>query len=119
MTIHGSKLENACKFLLQKEIVMDIGKKSFKKGKLILFYQKNFYLIFIMKTAKKEKEKIEIPIPYEVEVHDEDNLVFFDYRIKTLSKYSPDIEMNLSLYPKKITGNRFWDTILSIDGNYE
>jgi hypothetical protein len=117
MTIHGSKLENACKLLLQKEITMDIGKKSFKKGKLILFYQKNFFLVFIMKTSKKDKEKIEIPIPYDVEVHEDDNLVFFDYRIKTLAKYSPDIEMYLSLYPKKIAGNKFWDTILLIDGN--
>jgi hypothetical protein len=82
MTIHGSELENACKFLLQKEITLEVNKKIYKKGKLILFYQKNFYLVFIMKTAKKEKEKIEIPIPYGVEIHEEDNLVFFDYRIK-------------------------------------
>jgi len=119
MTIHGSELENACKFLLQKEITLEVNKKNYKKGKLILFYQKNFYLVFIMKTVKKEKEKIEIPIPYGVEIHEEDNLVFFDYRIKTLSKFSPEIETNLILYPKKVAGNKFWDTILTIDGNYE
>jgi hypothetical protein len=117
MTIHGSQLEKACKFLLQKNIVMDIGKKSYKKGKLILFYQKNFFLVFIMNTVKKEKEKIEIPIPYGVEIHADDNLVFFDYRIKTLAKYAPEIEINLNLYPKKVAGNKFWDTILSLDGN--
>lgn len=117
MTIHGTPLEDACKFLLQKEISLDIGKKFYKKGKLMLFYQKNFFLVFIMKTSKKDKEKIEIPIPFSVELHEEDNLVFFDYRIKTLSKYAPEIETNLILYPKKVAGNKFWDTILSIDGN--
>lgn len=117
MTIHGSKLENACKFLLQKEIAIDLGKKQHKKGKLILFYQKNFHLIFIMNTAKKAKEKIELPIPYDVEIHHDDNLVYFDYRIKTLAKYAPEIETNLILYPLKVAGNKFWDIIVTIDGN--
>lgn len=117
MTIHGTDLEEACKFLLQKEITLELNRKTFKRGKLILFYQKNFFIVFIMKTTKKDKEKIEIPIPYGVEMHCDDNLIFFDYRIKTLAKYSPEIETNLILYPKKVASNKFWDTILTIDGN--
>jgi hypothetical protein len=117
MTIHGTDLEKACKFLLQKDISLEIGKKTYKKGKLILFYQKNFFIVFIMNTAKKEKEKFEIPIPFGIEIHEDDNLVYFDYRLKTLAKYSPEVETNLILYPKKVAGNKFWDTILSINGN--
>jgi hypothetical protein len=52
MNIHGTCIEKACKFLLQKDITIDLGKKNYKKGKLILFYQKNFYLIFVMNTSK-------------------------------------------------------------------
>lgn len=117
MTIYGSKLENACKFLLQKDITIELGKKLYKKGKLILFHQKNFHLVFIMNTAKKNKEKVELPIPYDTEIHIEDNLVYFDYRIKTLTKYAPEIETNLILYPLKVAGNKFWDIIVTIDGN--
>jgi hypothetical protein len=117
MSIHGSFLETVCKFLLQKNISIDIGKKFYKKGKLILFYQKNFHLVFLMNTAKKDKEKIELPIPYGIELHEDDNLVYFDYRIKTLAKYAPEIETNLILYPAKVAGNKFWDIILTIDGN--
>jgi hypothetical protein len=117
MTIYGTKIEKACKFLLQKEISIDIKNKVYKQGKLLLFYQRNFYLTFVMDTAKKEKEKIEIPIPYEVELHENENLVYFDYRIKTLSKHAPEIETNLIIYPKKITGNKFWDSILLINAN--
>ena len=117
MTIHGTIIENACKFLLQKDLTIDLGKKSYKKGKLILFYQKNFHLIFVMNTSKKDKEKIELPIPYGVEIHQDDNLVYFDYRIKTLAKYAPEIETNLKLYPLKVAGNKFWDIIVTIDGN--
>jgi hypothetical protein len=117
MTIYGTKIEKACKFLLQKEISIDIKNKVYKQGKLLLFYQRNFYLTFVMDTPKKEKEKIEIPIPYDVELHENENLVYFDYRIKTLSKHAPEIETNLIIYPKKITGNKFWDSILLINAN--
>ena len=117
MTIYGTSIEKACKFLLQKDITIDIKNKVYKQGKLLLFYQRNFYLTFVMDTAKKAKEKIEIPIPYDVELHEKENLVYFDYRIKTLAKHAPEIEMNLAVYPKKITGNKFWDSILLINAN--
>lgn len=117
MTIYGTDIEKACKFLLQKEIKIDIKNKTYKQGKLLLFYQKNFYLTFVMDTIKKTKEKVEFPIPYGIEIHEDENLIYFDYRIKTLAKYAPDIETNLIVYPKKITGNKFWDSILLINAN--
>jgi hypothetical protein len=117
MSIYGTTIEDACKFLLQKDITINIKNKTYKEGKLILFYQKNFYITFVMDTEKKSKEKIEIPIPYDIEMHKDDNLIYFDYRIKTLSKYAPEIETNLIVYPKKISGNKFWDSILFISIN--
>jgi hypothetical protein len=117
MSIYGTNIEKACKFFLQKDITIDIKNKKYKQGKLLLFYQRNFYLTFVMDTEKKSKEKIEIPIPYDVEMHEEDNLVYFDYRIKTLAKHAPEIETNLIVYPKKISGNKFWDSILLISAN--
>jgi hypothetical protein len=114
MTIYGTSLEKACKFLLQKNIVLELKNKTYKEGKLILFYQRNFYITFVMDTVKKKKEKIEIPIPFDTEIHEDDDLVYFDYRIKTLAKHAPEIENNLICYPQKVSGNKFWDTILSI-----
>lgn len=117
MSIYGTTIEDACKFLLQKDITINVKNKTYKEGKLILFYQKNFYITFVMDTEKKNKEKIEIPIPYDIEMHKEDNLIYFDYRIKTLSKYAPEIETNLIIYSKKTSGNKFWDSILLININ--
>ena len=117
MTIYGTEIEKVCKYLLQKDITIDIKNKNYKKGKLLLFYQRNFYLTFVMDTIKKTKEKIEIPIPYDVEIHEDENLIYFDYRIKTLAKHAPEIETNLIVYPKKIAGNKFWDSILLINAN--
>ena len=117
MNIAGTLIEESCKHLLQKRITLEIGPKTYKQGQLILFYQKNFYIVFIMNTARKEKEKIEIPIPYGVEIHEDDGLIYYDYRIKTLSKHAPQIENYLRVYPTKTSNVKFWDTILTIDYN--
>ena len=117
MNINGTSLEEACKFLLQKKISFEINNKVFKQGKLLLFYQKNFYLMFILSTSKKERDKIEIPIPYNVEIHQEDGLLYFDYRIKSLAKLAPEIENYLKVYPTKTNTSKFWDIILTIKAN--
>jgi hypothetical protein len=118
MNINGTPLEEACKFLLQKKISFEINNKSFKNGKLLLFYQKNFYLMFILNSSKKEKDKIEIPIPYDIEIHREDGLVYFDYRIKSLARLAPEMENYLKVYCTKPNVNKFWDTILTINANH-
>lgn len=117
MTIQGTDIEKACKFLLQKNIVIELKNKIHKQGKVVLFYQKNFYITLVINTAKKDKEKVELPIPYDVEFHEDEDLIYFDYRIKTLSKHAPEIETNLLVYPKKISGNKFWDSILLINAS--
>lgn len=117
MTITKTILEDACKFLLQKNLTIELGNKVFKQGKLILFYQKNFYLTFLMDTAKSKREKVEIPIPYEVEIHKADDLVYFDYRLKTLAKHAPEAEMYMKVYSSKKNSNKFWNAIMSINGN--
>lgn len=117
MTIQGTNIERACKFLLQKNVTIEIKNKIYKQGKIILFQQKNFFITFVLNTVKKDKDKVELPIPYDVELHEDENLIYFDYRIKTLAKHAPEIETNLLIYPKKISGNKFWDSIILINAN--
>jgi hypothetical protein len=117
MTINGTKIEDICKFLLQKNISLELKNKQFKNGKLVIFNQKNFYINFVLENDKKTHEKIELPIPYDIEFYQEENLIYFDYRLKCLYKFSPEIETNLIFYPKKVAGNKFWDTILTINAN--
>ena len=114
MNISDTDIEQACKFLLQKNVSFEFNNKTYKKGKVLLFAQKNFYITFIVSTDKKERDKIEIPIPYGVEIHEDDDLVYFDYRLKTLTKYSPHLENSLKALASKTNGNRFWNSILSI-----
>ena len=114
MSISGTELEKCCKFLLQKNITFELGNKNYKQGKLLIFQQKNFYLTFILDSVKKKNEKVEIPIPFDIEPHYDEGLIYFDYRLKTLSKFSPEIETYLLFYPTKVSGNKFWDTILTL-----
>lgn len=115
MNISKTDIEDACMFLLQKKVSFEINNKAIKQGKVLLFYQKNFYITLILETAKKSNEKFEIPIPYKVETHKSDNLVFFDYRIQTLSKNCPEIEPFIRKKFSKKNSNKFWNAILTID----
>lgn len=114
MNITDTDIETACKFLLQKETSFEFNNKVYKKGKIVLFFQKNFYITFIISSDKKDKDKIEIPIPYGVELHEEDNLIYFDYRLNTLTKYCPQLENSLKAFASKTFGNKFWNSILTI-----
>lgn len=119
MTITSTPLENVCKFLLQKNLTFEIRNKTFKKGRLILFHQKNFYLVFLLEKIgdPNNPEKVEIPIPFSFELHEADNLLFFDYRIKTITKDTPIVEPLLKMYSQSSTGHRFLDTILTINAS--
>ena len=116
MNINDTYLEEVCKDLLQLNLSFEFNDKPFKQGKLIIFQQKNFHINFILENDKKIQEKIEIPIPYKVESHlSDDGLVYFDYRLKTLSKNAPDLENYLRVYGSSTQSNKFWNSILCIN----
>lgn len=116
MNISSSLLEELCKSLLQKTVSFQIKNKILKKGKIELFVQRNFYLIFHLTTNKNKKEKFEIPIPFSFEEHKDDGLIYFDYRLKSLSRYCPESETSLRLiFNKSKRNNKFGDAILVIE----
>lgn len=116
MNISSSELEEICKSLLQKTVSFSINNKVLKRGKIELFVQRNFYIIFHLLTDKNKKEKLEVPIPFVYEDHKDDGLTYFDYRIKTLSKYCPEVETVLiNLLEKTNKKNKFGDVILVIE----
>jgi hypothetical protein len=116
MNISSSVLENTCSSLLQRNVNFIIKNKIIKKGKIELFVQRNFYLVFHILTESKKKEKFEIPIPFSFENHEEDGLVYFDYRFKTISKYYPEsLDVLQKIFDKNKKNNKFGDSILMIE----
>jgi hypothetical protein len=116
MNISSSLLEKACGSLLQRNVSFIIKNKIIKKGKIELFVQRNFYLVFHILVEKNKKEKLEIPIPFSFENYDDEGLMYFDYRFKTISKYYPESLENLKkIFEKNKKNNKFGDSILTIE----
>ena len=113
MTINDTPLDSLLKSILQKTISFELEKKIFKTGKFLLYSQKYFFIVFVLQTDKKKQEKIDIPIPFNIEIHKEDNLVYFDYRLSTLSHN--DKETLKLLQDAVSVKNKFINKILTIN----
>jgi len=86
---------------LQKQVAFTIGEKVIKKGKLLLFRRVHYYIQISLMSDKNIRENFEIPIPFRVENYKEDGLLYFDYRLTSLTtKILPPI-------PTKVTSSYF------------
>lgn len=100
---------------LQKNIKFVLNDQVYKEGKFILYTHGHFSLNFDIKNNKKNKiETVKIPLPFSFESHNKDNLLFFDYRIKTFTREHKDIELYIKNI-KKTTLSRYYDKILTIE----
>jgi hypothetical protein len=70
---------------LQKNVTFSIKGKVIKKGKLLLFRKTHYFIQFSLETSKKYRENIELPFPFGLEYYPQDQLLYFDYRIKSLT----------------------------------
>ena len=113
MLIDNTFIEETLKGLLQHNLKFNIKNKTFKKGKLILFRQNNYHLELTIEIKDGIIKKFEIPIPFDIETWDDDGLVYFDYRLSTLSKGNSKC-FNLVKNLPKIGNNKFYNTILEI-----
>lgn len=108
-----SNIEDTLTNLLQQKITLEIDGKVIKTGKLILFTSKYFFISLTIETLKKSKEKVEIPIPFNIEVHEEDKLIYFDYRLNTLTKTNTPAKEILE--KMSVSKNKFYNKILIIE----
>jgi hypothetical protein len=100
---------------LQKNLIFTIGSKTLKKGKLIIFKRQHYHIQLTLTNVKQEKENFEIPIPFAVEEHLNDNLVYFDYRMKSLAHRNSEAENKLNTFRfKSISPSQFFNNILEI-----
>ena len=69
---------------LQEQLIFSVGDKVIKKGRLLLFRRAHYYIQIAILTDKNTRENFEVPIPFKVESHEEEGLLYFDYRISSL-----------------------------------
>lgn len=75
--------ESDFNYFLQRNVVFVLENKIIKEGKLFLYNQKDYYLIFYMKTNNNEQKKFEIPYPFSITKRD--NHLILDYSLSAIS----------------------------------
>ena len=113
MTINGTEIEEILKDLLQKKLKLSINNKQYRKGKLLLFKQNNYHIELTVMKNDIDIKRFEIPIPFAVERWDKDNIVYFDYRLVTLSERDKKILDMVKSVPTDAK-SRFYDKIMEI-----
>jgi protein associated with RNAse G/E len=69
---------------LQKQIVVSMDNRTLRKGKLMLFSRSNYYILISLMSEKGHRENMEVPIPFNIEYHEDEGLMYFDYRVSAL-----------------------------------
>lgn len=110
------QLDDVLKHFLQRNIKFLINSQFYKEGKFIFYTHGYFSLNFNIKNYRKNKTEIlKIPIPFDFEIHRNDNLLYFDYRVKTFSHNNTEIEKYIKTVENPIL-SRYFDKILTIEG---
>lgn len=103
----------------QKGIILRIGNDDIKVGKFLLIQNhvimNNFYFELVIENTKKIVS-FKIPYPFAYAEHPEDNIIYLDYRFKTLTNKS-DLKMlmnSISNANESDKPSKFLNSILEI-----
>lgn len=120
MFVEENYLEDILKKYFQKKVSLIIDGEEIKSGTFLLYvltiYSNNYFIEFHIKTDKKN-EVVKVPYPFVSEEHENENLIFFDYRVSTLCKNKKKtIEKLMSCIESIPThkDNKFFNKILEI-----
>lgn len=109
------ELETALFSFYNRTIKIELGQKEVKSGKFesCKFYP-FFAELFIQKNPEKT-DKLRIPLPFKVEHHEQDGLIYLDYRIVTFNRNTKtDFDKE---DVSNINHHKYFDKILTISIN--
>ena len=99
---------------LQTPITFNLGSKTLRKGRLIIFKRSHFFIQVSLLSSKNSIETFEIPIPFKTEYYPEENLIYFDYRLNAFTDYDEDIQDTIRYQVSKNTPSQYLNKILEI-----
>jgi hypothetical protein len=108
-------VENYFSHYLQRDVVFALNNKILKEGKLILFNQKDYYIIFYLKGADGEQKKYEIPYPYSITKNK--NYLNLSYDLKDISKNDSELYYKLIGLNQKSNSRLYNNTMLFFEKN--
>jgi hypothetical protein len=113
-------LEPILKSQLQKTLEFELGGKVFKRGKFALYrietYNNNFEITFkFSKPGTPLKvENFKVPYPFHIEYYADDDVIFFDYRLSTLTNNNKDLIRKLEELAQTYETSKYFNKILKI-----
>jgi hypothetical protein len=93
---------------LQNNMVFNLGQKTIRKGRLIIFKRSHFFIQISLLSVKNEQET------FESEYHKEENLMYFDYRPKSLIGNDEDMRDLVLQQTIKTSPSQYYNKILEI-----
>lgn len=82
----GERFLRSC---LQRELTFNVNNKAPKRGRLLLFKRNHFFIQITLLGVRGTRENFEIPFPYKLELHEDENLMYLDYRLSSLKLSTP------------------------------
>lgn len=118
--LSSDDIEKILRQHFQKDITLLVDNIEYKKGKFIVaqstLLSNNYYFEFHIKTDKKI-EAVRVPYPFDVEYYSDENLIYFDYRIQSMTKNNElsKILEGFSETQEGFSQNKLYNKILEIE----
>lgn len=79
-------IEELCKGILQCDVRFVLNdKKVLRRGKLILFNTKDYFITFTIDSTKNTRKVYEVYYPFSIEDNPDQNRLEFGYRVEDIS----------------------------------
>lgn len=116
----SEKIERIFEKYFQKNITLCVNDIVIKNGKFLLIKDNiignNYFFELIVEKAKKI-DNIRVPFPFHLEEHEDDQLLYFDYRINTLARNNKIMCEKITQWVNSLTlinKNKYLDNVLEI-----
>jgi hypothetical protein len=89
------EINTLCKSILQRDVRFVLNdKKVLRRGKLILFNTKDYFITFTIDSTKNTRKIYEVYYPFSITNNKKKNRLEFGYRVEDISN---DIKIHVSL----------------------
>lgn len=98
---------------INQKIEVVLHDKKIKGGKLHSIKCQPFFIEIYLEDSPNKIDKFKLPFPFGREFHEDDMLLFLDYRLATYNK-NLNVEFNVE-ETEHLMVHKFFDTILTIN----
>ena len=103
-------IETLIRPFLQKRIKFKLGEKVLREGKLLLLNNKDYYIVFNIRTPQGIKS-FEIPHPFNIIEHG--GKLAFDYKLKSI--YRTNLHLEVMIKTGLQSKSKLYDKILTLE----